>query len=65
MKRQEAHRVMIEPECFMSTEYLELSDRTIRNRVANLTKKFYLEDGAVKRGKALQDKASKAKKKMK
>ena len=46
-------------------ELLGLSERTIRNRVAKLEEEFHLEDGVIKRGKALENKASKAKKKQK
>ena len=44
-------------------ELLGIRDRTVRNRVANLKEEFHLENGIIKRGKALENKASKAKKK--
>ena len=44
-------------------ELLGIRDRTVRNRVANLKEEFHLENGIIKRGKTLENKASKAKKK--
>ena len=46
-------------------ELLGLAERTIQNRVQTLSEEFHLENGVVKRGKALENKASKAKKKQK
>ena len=46
-------------------ELLGVKERTVRNRVANLKEEFHLENGVIKRGKALENKASKAKKKQK
>ena len=46
-------------------ELLGLAPRTVRDRVKALAEEFHLENGMVKRGKALENKASKTKKRSK